>query len=776
MGRSEITGTLLMREHEDHADGLRLRFWVATGSEVVRVDLAQEESVCFVPAAALDRVQAWLPAQSRIGDRRFLTARQEPVVPVYTPGLQTQRRWVRQAVKAGVLVEEDDILPTDRYLMERFITSGLSVRWSDEGTPVFRPAEHVPELHVLSLDIETAPYRSGQTPQLYSIALHSNQVQRVYVAWDDLPRSPRETAVEWIACGSARDTLARFLADWEALEVDVLVGWHVLGFDLRMLSLMAESWGLPFALGREGRNARWAKQGAQERLQVPGRMVVDGIESLRTAGYQFASFSLDAVAHEILGQGKAMTETGGDKTDTIDRWYQTRDPALLTYNLQDAALVSELFEHERLMAFLLARSRLTGHSLDRVGGSAAAFNFLYLPRLHRQGYVAPHVGSQTLRQASPGGYVMDSRPGLYRNVLVLDFKSLYPSIMRTFQVDPWALWEGLKAPASETVSGYLDARFLRKGAILPDLLDQLWSARDQAKAELNQPLSQAIKILMNSFYGVLGSDVCRFYDPRLASSITRRGHEIMKRSRAWLEARDLPVIYGDTDSLFVWAGSRVDDPETLGQQLAMALNAWWREQIAQEHQVDSYLELEFETCYRRFHMPTIRGMETGSKKRYAGLVTKADGEEALVFKGMEAVRSDWTPLAGRFQQALYDALFHDRPLAPLIERFVAQLHAGELDDELWYRKRLRRDLSEYQKSNPPHVKAARREQMLTGRRPGGWVRYRMGLHGVVVPADGDPPLDYQHYLDRQLAPIADAVLHLQGTDFVTLSGPQLPLL
>ncbi|MEX1056320.1 MAG: DNA polymerase II, partial [Natronospirillum sp.] len=419
---------------------------------------------------------------------------------------------------------------------------------------------------------------------------------------------------------------------------------------------------------------------------------------------------------------------------------------------------------------------LTGHCLDRVGGTAAAFNHLYLPRLHRKGYVAPHVGSQTLHMASPGGYVMDSQPGLYRQVLVLDFKSLYPSIMRTFQIDPWALWEGLKAPEVETVPGYLDGRFVRQGAILPGLLDQLWHARDAAKAAQDQPLNQAIKILMNSFYGVLGSDVCRFFDPRLASSITRRGHAIMKASQAWLESRNLTVIYGDTDSLFVWVGSAVTDPLALGRQLAKELTQWWAAQLREEYAIESFLDLEFETCYQRFHMPTIRGTEQGSKKRYVGLVVGDDGAEQLVFKGMEAVRSDWTPLAQRFQQALYSALFHDQPLEPLVHRVRQQLYAGELDDELWYRKRLRRTVSEYEKSNPPHVKAARRLEQLTGEPTRGWISYRMGPQGVLVAGDQPQPLDYDHYAERQLAPVADAVLHLMGTDFHQLASRQMTLL
>src|SRR5690606_33024721 len=138
---------------------------------------------------------------------------------------------------------------------------------------------------------------------------------------------------------------------------------------------------------------------------------------------------------------------------------------------------------------------------------------------------------------SPGGYVMNSRPGLYDNILVLDFKSLYPSIMRSFLIDPCAFWlaEHQQLDESQTVPGFNGARFAREGHLLPEIITQLSAARDRAKQERNAPLSHAIKIIMNSFYGVLGSTGCRFFDPRVCSSITLRGHEIIQRRRAWIE-------------------------------------------------------------------------------------------------------------------------------------------------------------------------------------------------------------------------------------------------
>ncbi len=230
-----------------------------------------------------------------------------------------------------------------------------------------------------------------------------------------------------------------------------------------------------------------------------------------------------------------------------------------------------------------------------------------------------------------------------------------------------------------------------------------------AKREHNAPLSQALKIIMNAFYGVLGSSGCRFFDTRLASSITMRGHQIMRQTRQLVEAQGYEVIYGDTDSTFVWLGKAhsQEAASRIGQALVQHVNAWWREHLHSAFGLQSALELQYETHFTRFLMPTIRGAEEGSKKRYAGLVTRADGSEDMVYKGLETVRSDWSPLARQFQQELYQRIFHRQPHQDYIRDYVRRTLSGEFDELLIYRKRLRRRFDDYERNVPPHVRAAR---------------------------------------------------------------------
>merc|ERR1712015_494738 len=108
-------------------------------------------------------------------------------------------------------------------------------------------------------------------------------------------------------------------------------------------------------------------------------------------------------------------------------------PALARYNLKDCELVTRIFHKTELLTFLLERATVTGLPADRSGGSVAAFEHLHIPLMHRQGFVAPTLGERP-PEASPGGFVMNSQPGLYESVLVLYYKSLYPSIIRTFLI------------------------------------------------------------------------------------------------------------------------------------------------------------------------------------------------------------------------------------------------------------------------------------------------------------------------------------------------------
>ncbi|UTA47583.1 DNA polymerase II [Simiduia sp. 21SJ11W-1] len=782
-------GFLLTRDWRDTRAGLALELWLHTAKGARALRITGLESVCFFAAEDEPQVARALTGLTgwRTQSLTLKTHAGTPVQGLYCREHRIQREAVQRLGEQGIRLWESDIRPADRFLMERFITADLAYTPGPQSRGFIAPkslarAQACPlSLGVLSVDIET----SLDGKQLFSIGMQGMGVRRVYMVG---AQSAADEQLELVGASSERDCLDKFLRAVRLLDPDILIGWNFVSFDLWMLQKFCDNARLPFAIGRDGRAPRWREEGGESErryVHIAGRVALDGIDLLKAAAHSFDSYGLNHVAGKVLGAAKLIE--GNHRGEEILRLYREDKPSLAAYNLQDCQLVSDIFAKLKLLDFAVARARLTGLPLDRIGGSVAAFEYAYLPRLHRAGFVAPNLGEVQSDVISPGGLVMDSRPGVYQNVVVLDFKSLYPSIIRSFLIDPCGYWlartEGFN-PALH-VQGFNDAYFVKQGHLLPGIIETLWAARDAAKQAQDQPLSHAIKIIMNSFYGVLGSEGCRFFDPRVCSSITLRGHEIIQRSRVWIEAQGFDVIYGDTDSVFVWVDAQRTErcPAEVGKSLAHSLNRWWADHLRDAHGVQSALEIEFETHFEQFFMPTIRGSEQGSKKRYAGIVRNSAGEQQLIFKGLESVRTDWTPLAREFQTALYWKLFNGEPYSEWVQAWVASLLAGERDEQLVYRKRLRRKLADYAKNRPPHVQAAIK-LAARGDRPrrGDWVSYCITVNGPepVCDTQGEPlalpaPMDYTHYLERQLQPVADAILPFFNSDFSALVDAQLNL-
>ncbi|MBV1910048.1 MAG: DNA polymerase II [Kangiellaceae bacterium] len=806
---TENQGFLITRQSYDRDGTTRICLWVATKSGPVKLLIDDERPILFINRSDLDVISQRLKRFHSDYSQRPLdlkTFEHQAINGLYFKSLNRFYEARKVLESGGYEFFEGGIRLEERFLMERFVYGGLEFigdkrldstdsnnQYTEYHHVKIKPANYTPSLKRLSLDLECSEFG-----ELYSIGFHcpwDSSLNRVVMIDERLSRSEDIDDREVVG-GNEKKSLFELYrvkdetALLQALErviqetdPDVIVGWNVINFDFKLIYKRAAKHNLTLKLGRGNSAMRWRDSRSDKNqgfVTIDGRVVIDGIAAMKAEAYSFPSFSLESIAQHFLGKGK-QTQNVEQRLATINHDFKFNKVKLAEYNFQDCVLVSEIFEKIQLLEYLVFRGQLTGLELDRAGGSVAAFINLYLPKLHRSGYVSPNLPAGG-GLASPGGYVMNSKPGLYQNVLVLDFKSLYPSIIRTFKIDPLGLVEGLKSP-DEAIEGFREAVFSRDKHLLPEIITDLWQQRDQAKKDKDQARSQAIKIIMNSFYGVLGSGGCPFYDTRLASSITLRGHEIMQQTAEWIEQKGLEVIYGDTDSTFVLLGDDYDQQQAneLGESLAEFINANWQAKLATEFQIECHLEIEFETHFSRFLMPTIRGSEHGSKKRYAGLL-KSDRGEELVFKGLENVRTDWTRLAKDFQEALYRMVFNQQDPKALIVKTVEQTLAGERDNELIFRKRLRRNLQSYVKNVPPHVKAARladEKNSQLGKplqyQNKGTIEYIMTLQGPQPIEYISASIDYQFYVDRQIEPVADGILPFIGLAFKEVVEAQMGL-
>jgi len=779
MSNSTLDCFLLTAHCRDAGTRFEITLWGAADSgERVRVFVDDFRPMFFCQRSA--------PASltTSAADRRALNMRtldMRDVDCLYFGTHAAMQQTARSLRSAGYPVYESDVNPLQRYLMERMVSGSMRVsgprerigRFANFKNPHLRGCEYIPDLTVMSICIDTdadgdcevlrikeaACVEDGRAGVFVVGGFDSAQPPGVPEKVAERSRSdltPERVPADIHHCKDERQLLAGLMKYIISRDPDILTGLDIAGHTLRALQERCSKLGLRFEIGREGGSRvsasvrkSWRRGGGSSaktvwNARVPGRVVMDLAAMLRAYHRSGDDFHIDAAdcsaaAVEALGA----------------------------------------FNEAEILPNAIERSRRSGQALEGVGGSVASFDHLYLPRLHRAGFAAGDTADiDTSVKTLPGGYVLEPTPGLYENVLVFDFKSLYPSIIMTFMIDPL----GFHIVGGDRIATPIGTDFSKEVSIMPGIIRELMEARAMAVKLRNPYLSQAIKLLMNSFAGVLGSTGCRFFSDKVSKSITLTGQHILKSSIGHIEKTfGKRVIYGDTDSVFVdlGAGSEGRAAE-LGVKISKETGVWLRDTLMEKYGAVSALELKYEEHYRRFFIPPLRGGDTGqgTKKHYCGAVIKEDGRMELTFKGMESARSDWTDLAKEFQRDLFILFFSEKPpfdsaqgpLETYISATAQRLQRGEFDGKLVYRKHVRKELDAYTSNIPPHVQAARQLDS-----PVRVVKYYITKNGPQPVEKLSAPIDYQHYMDSQLRPIADSILVWMGSDFDRIVSGQLEL-
>jgi DNA polymerase-2 len=765
-----MKGFILSDNVFDGPQGTELHFWVKSEQGPLKLIFRGEKPVFFVE----NRSQFPQLENSERKSLKLKAFNGSLVDGIYFRDYKSLMQGRDKLANLGVRTYESDIRPNDRFLMERFINGSVEFAGTIQEikgvktiiNPQVKKAEYIPEFSIMSLDIETSLGND-----LYSIGLHQRgagqEFKKVYMVGElensgDVEFFPTEKAL-----------LQKFLADFPIYDPDLFVGWHVIGFDLKFLERKCNQYGLTFSLGRDGSKVRiQEKKGAGFFANINGRAIIDGPWALKLAFYSFENFKLDTVAKEVLGGGKDIESTGSEKVEEIQRRFEEDKMGLAKYNLLDCTLVLDIYDKLQLVDHLCKRVLYSGQLLDRLGMSSRSFDHVYLPLVHRKGFVAGNILDIQKDAASLGGYVMEGLKGLHEHVVVLDFKSLYPTIIQTFKIDPYSRLKG-DVNSLTTVNG---VQFSKTEHILPGIIENLLNQRKIAKSKNDDNLSQAVKILMNSFYGVMGSGGCRFYHADLPQSITQTGQWLLKESIRYIEESGHEVVYGDTDSLFIKLNFlEIGSKDKVANELADKVTVHLAEKIKSQFGVTSYLEMEYEKYFSKLFIPEARGGDKGAKKRYVGLLDVGNATQ-LYFSGMEFVRSDWTKVAKNFQFQLFEKFFEGEDTEQFIKDYVQRLKDGEFDDLLVYKKRLSKSVDEYTKTNPPHVRAAR---MILERRPDAFLKdiHYLWTRRGPVPLEFDPTdMDYQHYIDKQIAPLAQDVLKFLDRSFDDIvAGSQMTL-
>lgn len=465
--------------------------------------------------------------------------------------------------------------------------------------------------------------------------------------------------------GAEKDIIAGFAELIRKEDPDVITGYNIDNYDIRKILERAKhnrmSDGLP-----------WGRDGSQPKLvsdrfwRVKGRLICDAWWAVRKE-LRPKQETLNAVSLLVLGEGKLDV----DPKHMDDEWKDDRDK-VIRYCIKDAELALRILLEVgtvRKGMDLATVSKLTIEDVLTSGTSQLADSLL-IRAADRSKIGVPMMGRNVATDQIEGGYVHTMVPGLYHWVCVEDFKSMYPSLIIAKNICFTTL-----SPDGEIISP-AGARFMskeRREGLLPRILSDLMNERDTIKKRMKTTtdeheyhyldgLQAAVKVMMNTFYGVFASSFYRFTDKSIGAAITSFARANITGIIQEVEKEGVHVVYGDTDSVFMQ--SPVHDLEGAVE---------FGKKMAERFSRDGGT-LEFEKL--------LEPMFThGMKKRYVGRVIWPKASDELLVRGYEIRRSDSFDLQSRLLSDLFDKILSERNDEALseVKTTIQRVIAGDVD-------------------------------------------------------------------------------------------------
>ena len=546
-----------------------------------------------------------------------------------------------------------------------------------------------PRLKILSFDIENSLREDRASKKQ---RLHGGRVFTICLAVMDIDGSVhRESLVdddEEVILTSFLDAVARH-------DPDVITGYNIDGYDLPYVQDRLAVYGRTLNLGRDGHEVN---QVNQRFWKAHGRIIADAWwnvkRELRPKRERLAD-----VATLVLGESKLDV----DSSRIDEEWAADRD-LVVKYCTQDAVLALRILDRIAVLQKMQDLATVSKLPLDDVinGRTSQLIDSIFIRVADRAQVGVPLTRRTTRDTKIEGAYVHGLEPGLYNWIVVLDFKAMYPSIIIANNMCFTTL-----SDEGTNLSPLPDVRFLsidvRKGllgGILEDLMvardaikDKMRAATDEEEKAYYNGLQDAVKILMNSFYGVFASAFYRFTNRKIGESITAFARENIKSVIHDLEEEGLKVIYSDTDSVFIQSPHEgVEANVDFGKDLARRYSRYGG-------------TLEFEKVLNPF-------FTHGVKKRYVGRVMWP--EEKTLVRGYETRRTDAFDYQTEALEAVFDRILESDidGAIQLSKDYTERIREGKVGTEALVISRTVKDESNY--ANPDglvHVQAARKYKL-----------------------------------------------------------------
>lgn len=606
--------------------------------------------------------------------------------------------------------------------------------------------------NVVAFDLETYGDR------IIMASLVSNSLRKVLTY--------REfSSPSWVEhVSSEQELIARLIEILNDSQVDIILGYNTDDFDFRVLRERARNYDLELNLGIDRSKMVFQRRGRSSSARIKGRLHLDlyrFVQNIISRSLKSDVLTLDNVASEVLGE----TKQDMDWEDIKTAWKEEKDLSQLSkYSLKDSELVYNL--GKRLVPQLFALSRLTNQmpfDVCRVTYGQLIENYL-IKEAFKRNMVVPNrpkqsdIKSRRSQPAYTGGFVKEPQEGLHENLALFDYRSLYPTIIVSYNISPDTL--NCDCCQAQGMLKDLDYHFCSEDkGFLPEVLEQLLEERFELKDRMEQVdqgtdawedynvRQESLKLLLNSAYGYTGYSGARWYCRQCAEAITHLGREYIHKTIEKAEEDGLNVIYSDTDSVLVQSESIEDKADCFLREI--------------NEELPQYMQLEFEDHYQR-GLFTYTDKGRGAKKKYA-LLSK-DG--LIKVTGFEQVRRDWSKLAKETQeQVIEHVLRGEVPQAvQAVKDTIQLLEDGEVGKKkLIIYTQLKKKPEDYETTSP-HVEAAKKaNERGIDVKPGDTVDYIITEKGSSISDKAEisrfaDSYDSSYYIEHQIVPAALRVL------------------
>ncbi len=716
--------------------------------------------------------------------RKKYIGKEVEAIKVYT-SLPRDIPIIRDIIKEWEVIEkifEYDILFYRRYLIDRNITplllheadvkpasakakvpTFMGNKIDNLGTESIRP-------RILAFDIETYnPDKNIQPDKnpIIMLAFHSDRFSKVFV-WKkfktDLP------FVEFV--DSEAELIERFKETIESFKPDILTGYYSDGFDLPYIKARAKKYKINLDIGLDYSDMRSSKGNIQN-ITLAGINHLDIFKFIRRvmrSSLDTDEYSLDAVASEMLGEKKEkvnldnLSTVWDNKTKELEKFAK--------YNLTDAVLTYKLAI--KSMPTIIEMVKIVGltiQDISRMGFSQLVEWFL-LKNAPGFNEIAPNKPKyneiQERRTHSfQGAFVFEPKPGLYKNIVVFDYRSLYPTIIGSHNISPGTLnCKCCKDSAKKipTEDRYWFCK--KKRGFIPTLIEELITRRmrikeiikDTPKKEHSflEARSNTLKLLANSFYGYLGFFGARWYCLECAKATTAWGRYYIHNVIDKAQEKGFKVLYSDTDSVFLALEEKTEQD---AHNFVEKINS----------DLPGLMELEYEGFYPSGIFVSAKMSDYGAKKKYALLSEK----NTLKIKGFETVRRNWSVIAKETQEKVLEIILkeHNKEKAmKYVKKIINNLRNKNIAiEKVIINTQLQKDLNDYA-ARGPHVAVAQKlknKGIEVG--PGTLIKFVITQGSDSISNRAKLPeeisqkdYDAEYYINNQVVPSVETIFKVLG--------------